>query len=398
MELSGTPYPKKMKGKLPLSVLLVIPVYNHGSTLRHVVKQALDDGWPVLVVDDGSTDGGPERITDLPCRIHHTGSNQGKGVAILAGAEIAAESGYRAIVTVDADGQLDPREAHLLVDATAGDWPVIVVGSRRMDQESIPNASIFGRAFSNFWVRLECGQDLPDTQSGMRLYPVDQLLQLHVRSRRYDFEVEVLVQAVWAGIPIRSVPVSVDYSSRNRQSSHFHKVKDNLRLTAMHTRLVLRALCPWPHRRLLQRPDKWHIDKSLYNPVRLLKYLCREHSSPLLLGVAAWMGIFLGSLPLIACHTIVIIYVTHKLHLNKVAAVGASQFCCPPIVPVVCIEVGHFMRSGHLLLNISWETLFLQIPYRLWEWLLGSLVVGPVFGIIVGGITYFGVARLRAGR
>jgi len=374
-----------------LHTLLVIPVYNHGPTLRSVVERALNAGWSVLVVDDGSMDSGLDRITDLPCRLHRLPHNQGKGSAILTGAGLAAQWGYDAIVTVDADGQLDPEDAARLVEtATAQDRPAIVVGIRLMTRDTAPRASLFGRAFSNFWVRLECGLDLPDTQSGLRLYPVEFLLHLPVQTRRYDFEVEVLVRAAWAGIPILPTPVRVHYPSDGKRISHFHQWKDNLRLTVLHTRLILRALNPWPHRRLAGLAIPSVMDMSLFHPFRLFKHLCQEHSTPAQLGIAAWMGLFLGALPLIACHTIVIIYVTHRLHLNKPAAV-----CCPPVVPVICIETGYFMRNGHLLLELSLDTTVYQLHQRLLEWLMGSLIVGPFLGLAGGLATYFVVRWLR---
>ena len=382
-----------------LRTLLVIPVYNHGSTLRSVVEKALCTGLPVLIVDDGSTDRGLERITDLQCRLHCLPHNQGKGAAILTGARLAAQWGYDTIVTVDADGQLDPDDAARLVEvASTQDRPAVVLGSREMTCETAPRASVFGRAFSNFWVRLECGLDLPDTQCGLRLYPVDLLLHIPIRTRRYDFEVEVLVRAAWAGVPILSAPVPVYYPGKGKRVSHFHKLKDNLRLTALHTRLVLRALNPWPHQRLVQRSVMDRMDLSLLHPVRLFKMLCQEHNTPLQLGMAAWMGLFLGAMPLIACHTVVIIYVTHRLHLNKAVAVAASQLCCPPVVPVICIEVGYLIRNGQLLLDLSWDIAVCQLHQRLLEWLLGSLIVGPLLGLAGGLATYFVVRRLRTCR
>ena len=384
-----------MQSDLQKSTLLVIPVYNHGSTLRQVVERALQAGWPVLVVDDGSTDCGPETLRRLNCQVHQLPSNQGKGVALLAGARQAAELGYRAMLTVDADGQLDPLEGRRLVEAAADQWPCLVIGARRMDTENVPKSSLFGRAFSNFWVRLESGLDLPDTQSGMRLYPVEELLELSVSCRRYDFEVESLVHLIWAGLPVLSAEISVYYPPPAERQSHFHQFRDNFRLTMLHTRLVLRALNPMPHRnKNLQRRIE-EFDVSVLHPVRLLKKLCLEHTSSLLLAVAVWMGIFLGALPLIAVHTVTIIYVTHRLHLNKVAAVAASQLCAPPLVPVLCIQAGYFMRHGEFLLDVSWEIAVVQLHQRLWEWLLGSLVVGPLLGLLGAGMCYLAISRLR---
>lgn len=380
-------------------VLLVIPLYNHGGTVRAVVKKGLAAGWPVLVVDDGSTDGGAARVADLDCRVIGLHRNSGKGAAILAGAEFAAEAGFAAIITVDADGQLDPLEAGKLVAVARGDWPSIVIGSRLMDKSNAPGSSLFGRAFSNFWVRLECGLDLPDTQSGYRLYPVKELLAQKTGCRRYDFEVEILTRLAWAGLPVRSVPVSVYYPAAAERQSHFHQLKDNFRLTCLHTRLVCRALAPWPHKRLDSLPGKTAASRdrlSLIHPVRFVRELCREHSSPLQLAAAVWMGVFLGALPLIACHTIVIIYVCHRLHLNKPVAVAASQLCMPPVVPVLCVQTGYFMRHGALLLDINWDTVVLQLHYRLWEWFLGALILGPALGVIAALIIYWSIRMLRA--
>ncbi len=381
-----------------LRVIIVIPLYNHADTVGDVAKRAITAGWPVLVVDDGSSDGGIEQVRDLGCEIIRFAVNRGKGSAILAGAEFARKRGYDAIVTVDADGQFDPAHARLLVDAARQRWPSIVVGERIMDRSTAPRSSLFGRSFSNFWVRLESGVDVSDSQSGFRLYPVRELLDLHVKSNRYDFEVEVLVRAAWAGLDIHSVPVAVYYPPEDKRVSHFHKIKDNLRLTMLHSRLVLSALNPLPKRKVDKERVKNGMDRVFLHPVKLLKRLCMEHTSPALLAAGVWTGFFLGALPLIACHTIVIIYVCHKLHLNKVAAVAASQFCCPPVVPLLCIETGYFLRNGEFLLEFSWDTAFFELHQRLWEWFIGSLVIGPFLGCIAAILVYLAVVWLRKRR
>ncbi len=369
--------------------LVLIPVYNHGTTLRRVVKGVLAQGFPCLVVDDGSTDQGIATIEDLDCYRHVLPENRGKGAAILAGAGIARQHGFDSVITIDADGQHHPEDIHVLVRAASECRPCMVIGERTgMEGPGVPASSRFGRKFSNFWIRLECGAELPDTQSGFRLYPLEVLLDLPFRCRRYDFEVEVIVRAVWAGIPVKSVPVSVTYAQKGERVSHFRKFADNLRLTLLHTWLVLRALWPAPHRRLVEQEVEKISFQAVRHPLRFLRRLCREHSSPGMLATAAWLGLFLGALPLIACHTIVIIYVAHKLNLNKVAAVGASQFCCPPVVPVLCVETGYFLRYGHFLTDAGFDTLILQIHQRLWEYFIGSLVLGPLLGFAGAAIVY----------
>lgn len=392
-------YPEKtpsLDRELNMRVLIAIPVYNHGGTLRMVVSQAVATGYPVLVVDDGSTDGGIETLVDLDCRIYRMGSNCGKGAAILAAARIADQDGFKAMVTVDADGQHNPGEVENLVKAAANSsWPALVIGARQMIQDTVPGSSHFGRDFSNFWVRLECGADLSDTQSGMRLYPVREILQLQLNRRRYDFEVEAIVKLVWAGVAVSSVDVTVHYPDKKERISHFHKLFDNARLSLLHASLVIRRLLPLPHRRLAGDPPESIGKLTVKHPLRTLKNLCRENASPLWLATAVWLGIFLGALPLIAVHTLVIIYAAHRLHLNKIAAVAASQFCMPPVVPALCIEVGYFMRNGEFIVDLSWQRWLLEIHVRVYDWLLGSLLVGPLLGLAGALIVYSLAQRMQ---
>lgn len=373
-----------------LAVLLVIPLFNHAETVGDVVEKAMATGFSVLVVDDGSEDIGLKAIKNEDCMTISLTENRGKGEAIKAGAKFAAENNFDAILTIDADGQHNPAESiKLIEEAQNGEWPAIVIGARQMVQDTVPSSSHFGKKFSNFWVRLEAGVDLEDTQSGMRLYPVQELLALDLKKSRYDFEIEILVKAIWARVDARSVSVSVHYPPANERVSHFDKVVDNFRLTKLHTTLVLRRLLPLPYKQLVVKERQKEEPLVVKNPWQTLKNICRESSSPFWLAVAVWFGIFFGALPLLACHTVVIIYVAYRFKLNKIASVAASQFCMPPIVPALCIETGYYFRTGEFLLDLSYERWLLEAHYRLWDWFLGSLVVGPVLGLVAACIVYF---------
>ena len=391
--------------------VVIVPVFNHHGTLEEVVRGVLSLGLAVIVVDDGSSP--PVDLKDMEAAhpgmirtVRHP-ENMGKGAAILTGLAEAARQGYRYAVTLDADGQHHPEDIPLLLDrAGQTEGPSMVIGARSgMEREDVPAASRFGMRFSNFWVYLETGLEIPDTQSGFRLYPVQEVLALDLSCRRYDFEIEVLVKGAWAGIRIESVSVSCSYPPPEKRISHFHKFLDNLRLSILHTRLVARRLVPFS-RRLNAASSKAHDRKgaqglvhscfsAFRHPIRLIKEISTQHSSPGLLAAAAWLGLFMGALPLIACHTVAIIYVAHRWHLNKVAAVGASQFCCPPLVPVICVEAGHFMLHGRLLTELTMEQLALELHLRLYEWLVGSLVVGPVLGAAGAAVVYFTARRLK---
>ncbi|MBI5245210.1 MAG: DUF2062 domain-containing protein [Elusimicrobia bacterium] len=382
-------------GALPPKTLLVIPVYNHARMVRGVVERALAEGYPVMVVDDASTDGSLDAVAGLPIERRRLSVNRGKGAAILAGAAAAKQLGYDAILTIDADGQHDPADGRRLLEIAASNWPAVIIGARRMESGNAPRSSVFGRDFSNFWVRIECGQTIPDTQSGYRLYPVGYLTSGEFISERYPFEVEVLVRAVWAGLPVVSTPVSVCYPAGDGRASHFHPLKDNLRLSCLHAWLVARPLLPWPHRCMYGAAEKTSIVPKFTSPLQFFRRISQEHAGAGELAAAVWVGICIGALPIIPFGLATILYANHKLHLNKLAGIGASNVCVAPFMPLLCIEAGHLFLFGRFWTDFNRQTLLGEVHHRLWEWFLGALVVGPVVGTFAAFLTYCLVRRLR---
>jgi uncharacterized protein (DUF2062 family) len=377
-----------------LKLLILIPLYNHGATLRSVVERALAVHPDVLVVDDGSSDHGADTLAGLPVTVLRHRVNRGKGAAILTGAAEARRRGMTHIATLDADGQHDPADLPRLMAVAAQEPLAVVVGKRDFDRAPVPGGSRFGRSFSNFWLRLQTGQSLGDTQSGFRIYPLAVLERLKLGEKGFSFEIEVLVKSAWAGVPLREAGVSVHYPPPGERVSHFHRFRDNLRLTLLNTHLTMRSVLPWPHRKIVAAPTTGET-VSVLRPIRSLRTLLTENTSPARLAAAGALGVFLGTLPLIAFHTIAILFAAGFLRLNKVAAVSASQVCMPPLVPALCIEAGYFMRHREFLTEISLRTLGYQGLERLWEWLLGSLLLAPLLALVVGAVIYVMALMLR---
>ncbi len=378
-------------------ILVVIPVYNHAATLREVVEGALDAHERVLVVDDGSTDLGGGVLDGLPVRIVRHEKNRGKGAALRTAAHEAQSMGATHIITLDADGQHNPAEIERFLHAVEEHPEAVLVGKRDFQAAGAPVSRRFGRAFSNFWFRVQTGRSIGDSQSGFRAYPLDVLLHLPLREKGFAFEIEVLVRAAWAGVDVRDVDVSVAYPPQNMYVSHFHLLWDNMRLALLNTRLSMRSMLPWPHARLPGASGEDRSGVSILRPILSLRILMKGDASPGRLAAAAALGVFLGALPLIGFHTVAILFSAGFMRLNRIAAVAASQLCMPPFVPALCIETGYFIRHGRFLTEVSLQTLGYQALERLYEWLIGSLLVGPVLGLAVGGLV-FGAAFVIRGR
>ena len=218
---------------------IVIPVYNHGTQVAQVISAARPLGLPIFVVDDGSIDStaavlaAQKNITVL----HHP-VNRGKGAALLTGFAAAAPTCDWAL-TIDADGQHDPADGQALLAIARQGARVVVVGSRQgMTGGHVPWTSRFGRGFSNFWVWVAGGPWITDSQSGFRLYPLPETMELGVAARRYQFEVEVLVRARWRGITTVETEVSVVYQPRGVRVSHFRPWQDFFRNSSTFCRLI----------------------------------------------------------------------------------------------------------------------------------------------------------------
>ncbi|PKN50842.1 MAG: glycosyltransferase family 2 protein [Deltaproteobacteria bacterium HGW-Deltaproteobacteria-13] len=221
----------------------VIPVYNHAGTVARVVKQAQAFRFPVFVVDDGSTDNTYDQIKDIAdITILRHEQNQGKGAAILTGFA-AASSVADFAITIDADGQHYPEDARNLINAIPENSRPIVAGARvGMTGKNVPWTSSFGRKFSNFWVQTSGGPKISDSQSGFRIYPLPEALQLKTKARRFQFEVEILAHANRNGIPVIEAPIRVRYNPEGGRISHFRPFVDFCRNSSTFTRLIFRRI------------------------------------------------------------------------------------------------------------------------------------------------------------
>jgi glycosyltransferase involved in cell wall biosynthesis len=224
---------------------VIIPVYNHAERIAGVIHQALELDLPVFVVNDGSTDGTADILNTLDnITVLHHAENQGKGAALLTGFGAAYTQGCNWAVTIDGDGQHRPGDAKDLLGVVSDTRRKIVVGQREGMEgcEHVPWTSRFGRGFSNFWVRVSGGPAIRDSQSGFRLYPLPEVMNLGVTARRYQFEVEILVRARQNGIETMEVPVRVVYQPGEERVSHFRPWVDFWRNSTTFSRLILARL------------------------------------------------------------------------------------------------------------------------------------------------------------
>ena len=372
-----------------------VPVFNNAATVRAVVTGCRSIMKNIVVIDDGSTDADVSALlSGLDVTVLRHEKNLGKGQAILTASWHIEQHGGEYMITIDADGQHDPRDIETFIPLMREGGSELIIGCRDFNTENVPASSRFGRSFANFWLKVETGQTVDDCQSGFRAYPVRYLNQLRFKGCRYDFEAEVLAKAAWAGLKLITVPVTVMYPKPGERVSSFKPFLDNLRLTRIHSMLVGRRLIPIPHKKLVQDPSAFDLS-LLRHPGKVLKMLLLENATPEGLAMSAAIGIFLAVLPILFMHTLVILYVSLRLNLNKVVALNVQHLAMPPFIPALCIEVGYYLRHGAWLTDLSFKTVFEQFSSRLYEWFLGSLIIGPIAAVLVGGLMYIAAIVIK---
>jgi glycosyltransferase involved in cell wall biosynthesis len=202
-------------------IIILIPAYNEARFIGDVVKAALKYG-PVIVIDDGSSDGTGAAAALAGAKVIAHAVNQGKGKALNTGFDYAVQRQVDAAITLDADGQHDPDEIPKFVEAFRSGKGDIIIGQRDFSQ--MPAKNQFGNRTGTFLLGLAMGQPVPDNQSGYRLLNRPVMEQVRPDATRFEAEVELLLRAQLAGFRIAWVPIRTIY---NDKVSHFRPLHDS---------------------------------------------------------------------------------------------------------------------------------------------------------------------------
>lgn len=232
----------------------IIPSYNHHRVIDAVIAQVRQQGLPVFVIDDGSAEATRLHLAalhapDAGITVHRLATNQGKGAAVMTGFALAQAAGFTHAVQIDADGQHDLESLPALL-ALAQAHPEALISGQPIYDASVPKARKIGRYVTHVWVWIETGSlRIRDSMCGFRVYPLAPVMAL-LATRRIghymDFDTDIMVRLFWRGTDVVQLPVRVIYPPEN--SSNFRILRDNWRITHMHTRLVIEML--WNLRRI----------------------------------------------------------------------------------------------------------------------------------------------------
>ncbi|MBI5804994.1 glycosyltransferase family 2 protein [candidate division TA06 bacterium] len=214
-----------------MKTAIIIPAYNAASTLNLLLARLLEFApkHDIIIIDDGSSDGTAEaaKLSGVELIIHQ--HNRGKGAALRSGFELALNKGCEAVITIDADGQHDPKYIPALADTMdTGHWD-IVVGSRRNEFGRMSFARYLSNSITTTVVSILAGTRITDSQSGYRIIRTSVLKNVKLKASRYQMESELLIKAARQGFKIGSV----DITNIPGSTSHISHLKDTLRFVKM---------------------------------------------------------------------------------------------------------------------------------------------------------------------
>jgi glycosyltransferase involved in cell wall biosynthesis len=209
-----------------LRAVALIPAYNESRTIEEVIAGIRPQVDHVLVVDDGSTDGTAQLALMAGAEVIRRTTNGGKGLAIRTGLARVLEGSFTHVLMLDADLQHKPEEAALLLATAVRTNADLVIGERQFCRESMPRSRYWTNRIGSRALSAFVGAPISDTQCGFRVCRIELLGTLHLRSRGYDIETEMLIKLRRRGASVASVPVTAVYAG---ERSKLRPVRDTTR-------------------------------------------------------------------------------------------------------------------------------------------------------------------------
>ena len=205
------------------SVLILLPVFNEGRVISSVIQSIQKEGWKnILVVDDGSSDNTYKEASATGVKALRHILNRGKGAAIKTGLEAAKKLDFDIVVTLDGDGQHNPKDIKNMVEQIKKRYDV-VLGIRDFKKRHIPRYKAFANYLGNVFTWIFYGLWVNDSQSGFRAYNKKALHLIQTNNDRYEFESEIVREIARHHLKWMEKIVDVRYSDydqnkKNKQS------------------------------------------------------------------------------------------------------------------------------------------------------------------------------------
>ena len=211
----------------------LVPSYEPDFNLLEIAKDLLENGFTVVVVNDGSNEKFNEVFNQLPKEVHYLSyaTNGGKGYALKYGMKYIKDNfGDCVVVTLDSDGQHKVKDAlRICEECESIEQDSLVLGSRFFDKKA-PFKSRFGNFMARTSFLISTHHKIYDTQTGLRAFKSSLLdIMLNIKGDRYEYEMNVLLESIRRGILIKEVKIETIYINNNA-CTHYNPFKDTMKI------------------------------------------------------------------------------------------------------------------------------------------------------------------------
>lgn len=204
------------------NIFIVIPAFNEESVIQDVLREVQNAGYQnIIVVDDGSQDNTFQKAQKIPnATVLRHKINRGKGAATKTGIEAAKLLKADIIVTMDGDGQHDPKDIQKLIRPILENHCDAVLGTRLKNPEGMPWYKIIQNRIGNVITWFLYGLWVTDSQSGFRAYSFDAAEKINTRADRYEYDSEIIKEIYAYKLKYIEVPIAVRYTRYSMGKAH----------------------------------------------------------------------------------------------------------------------------------------------------------------------------------
>jgi glycosyltransferase involved in cell wall biosynthesis len=212
-----------------MRICALIPAFNEAPYIADVVERARQYVAEVVVIDDGSRDGTADIARAAGATCLQSAENRGKASALRTGLTYAREYNFTNVFTLDGDGQHLPDDIPVMLRVAEETGADLIIGARHFDLGRMPSSRYFSNVIGSRLASALVGCEIHDSQSGFRLFRLDKLDGAKLRSRYYEFEMEVLIKMARSGCTIAHAPIRTIYYEGHARSK-MKPVRDTVRV------------------------------------------------------------------------------------------------------------------------------------------------------------------------
>ena len=370
-----------------LKICVIIPTYNNERTLKTVIDGLLEITKDLIVINNSATDA-TFRILKTYTEITQIflTKNKGNGNALRIGFKKAEVLGYDFAVTLKPDGQYYLEDIAVFVNQLEFETNknLLLIGSANSDQKTVSGRVSFTDKLSIFLYKLQTGIQLKNTQSGFRLYPLNELNNIKFFTTKSEFEIETIVKAAWRGISVKNVTVNVSIDPQER-ATHLKSIKGFLRISLLNTWFILVAFLYIKPRNLIREFRKKGIRRFIKEEI------LGNNESPLKSAQAMALGVFIGLTPLWGFHTILVLSLAVLFKLNKAISFAFTNVSFPPFVPFTVyagIMIGNYVLGEPTDYSFADFEENFEFVKSLKTYVVGSFILASVVSVMVGIVAY----------